>query len=113
MTSTGLTRIPRSTFSTLSADSQVAHNPGCETQARHNSCPLDPSQTVRFASQPRDLLTDPSNAEGWAEATWQTKAPGKKNPGTPTGNYTVETRGITAAGYHWDRVTTNTTFTIQ
>ncbi|UCG24835.1 MAG: hypothetical protein JSW55_02215 [Chloroflexota bacterium] len=59
------------------------------------------------------LTTGPSDASGMAEAAWQTKAPGRKNPGTTPGTYTVETKGVTAAGYHWDGVTTSTTFTIQ
>jgi hypothetical protein len=59
------------------------------------------------------LVTGPSNAAGMAEATWQTKAPGKRNPGTTPGAYTVQTANVTAAGYHWDGVQTSTTFTIQ
>jgi hypothetical protein len=59
------------------------------------------------------LITGISDANGVAEAAWQTKAPGKKNPGTIPGSYTVETKGITAAGYHWDGVTSNATFTVQ
>jgi hypothetical protein len=59
------------------------------------------------------LTTDPSDADGMAETNWQTKRPGKKNPGTTPGLYTVQTKNVTAATYHWDGVTTNTTFTIQ
>jgi hypothetical protein len=59
------------------------------------------------------LTTGPSDANGMAEATWQTQAPRKNNPGTTPGTYTVETKGVTATGYHWDGVTTSTTFTIQ
>jgi hypothetical protein len=59
------------------------------------------------------LTTGPSDADGMAEASWQTKAAGKKNPGTSPGTYTVETRNVSAAGYHWDQVTTSATFTIQ
>ncbi|MHC4062981.1 MAG: fibronectin type III domain-containing protein, partial [Planctomycetota bacterium] len=59
------------------------------------------------------LTTDPSDADGMAETNWQTKRPGKKNPGTTPGVYTVQTKNVTAATYHWDGVTTNTTFTIQ
>jgi hypothetical protein len=59
------------------------------------------------------LVTGPSDAAGLAEATWNTKAPGRKNPGTLPGEYTVEVKGITAAGYHWDGVTTSVVFTIQ
>jgi hypothetical protein len=59
------------------------------------------------------LTTGPSDAAGMAEATWQTKAPGRKNPGTTPGTYTVQTKNVTTTGYHWDGVTTSTTFTIQ
>jgi len=58
------------------------------------------------------LTTGPSDASGMAEAIWQTKAPGKKNPGTALGDYTVQTKNVTATGYHWDGVTTSITFTI-
>jgi hypothetical protein len=59
------------------------------------------------------LITGPSDANGMAEATWQTKAPGRKNPGTTPGDYTVSVKGITASGYHWDGITTSTAFIIQ
>jgi hypothetical protein len=59
------------------------------------------------------LVTGNSDGNGIAEATWQTKAPGKRNPGTTPGTYKVETKGITATGYHWDGVATSVTFTIQ
>ena len=59
------------------------------------------------------LVTGPSDAAGIAEATWNTQAPKRKNPGTTPGAYTIEAKGITATGYHWDGVTTITTFTIQ
>jgi hypothetical protein len=59
------------------------------------------------------LVTGLSDANGMAEATWQTKAPGKRNPGTSPGAYTLTVKGVTATGYHWDGVTTSTTFTIQ
>jgi hypothetical protein len=59
------------------------------------------------------LATGPSDAAGIAEATWQTKAPGKRNPGTTPGDYTVTVKGVTAAGYHWNAVETTATLTIQ
>ena len=59
------------------------------------------------------LVAGPSDANGMAEVTWQTKAPGKRSPGTIPGTYTVTVKGITAAGYHWDGVLTSATFTIQ
>jgi hypothetical protein len=46
--------------------------------------------------------------------TWQTQSPNKKGQGgTTPGQYTASTTDVTASGYHWDTVTTNTTFTIQ
>ncbi|UCD98520.1 MAG: fibronectin type III domain-containing protein, partial [Chloroflexota bacterium] len=59
------------------------------------------------------LLTGPSDANGMAEATWQTKAPGKRNPGTAPGIYSVEVKGITAAGYHWDGTPINVSFILE
>jgi hypothetical protein len=59
------------------------------------------------------LITGLSDGSGMAEATWQTQAPRKNNPGTTPGDYTVTVKGITATGYHWDGVTTDTTFTLQ
>jgi hypothetical protein len=59
------------------------------------------------------LVTGPSDANGMAEATWNTKAPKRNDPGTTPGAYTVEVKGITATGYHWDGVMTSTTFTVQ
>jgi hypothetical protein len=59
------------------------------------------------------LTTTPSDADGIAEAAWQTKKPGRKNPGTTPGAYTVQTKNVTAVGYTWDGVTTSTTFIIQ
>ena len=59
------------------------------------------------------LTTAPSDANGLAEATWNTRAPGRKNPGTTPGEYTVQTKNVTATGYHWDNVTTSAAFTIQ
>jgi hypothetical protein len=59
------------------------------------------------------LTTGPSDASGVAEATWQTKAPGKRNPGTPTGAYTITVKGVTATGYHWDGVMTTATFILE
>jgi len=59
------------------------------------------------------LTSGPSDANGIAEATWQTKAPGRKNPGTIPGTYTVEAKGVSLTGYSWDGVTTRTTFIVQ
>jgi hypothetical protein len=60
------------------------------------------------------LNSNPSAADGLAEATWQTQKPNKKGQGgTTPGSYTASTTNVTASGYHWDGVTTSTTFTIQ
>ena len=60
------------------------------------------------------LNSNPSGADGWAEATWQTQSPNKKGQGgTVPGAYTASTTNITVSGYNWDSVTTNVTFTIQ
>jgi hypothetical protein len=60
------------------------------------------------------LNSNPSDAEGWAEVTWQTQSPNKKGQGgTTTGAYTATTTNVTASGYHWDDVTGSTTFTIR
>jgi hypothetical protein len=60
------------------------------------------------------LLSGPSNADGWAEATWQTQKPNKKGQGgTPAGVYSAVTTGLTVSGYAWDEVMTSTTFCID
>jgi hypothetical protein len=60
------------------------------------------------------LNSGPSDANGLAEATWNTQAPNKKGQGgTATGDYTATTTNVTATGYHWDGVTTATTFNVQ
>jgi hypothetical protein len=59
------------------------------------------------------LNSNPSDAQGWAEVSWNTKAPGKRQPGTTPGLYTASVTNITASGYNWDQVTTQVTFTIQ
>ena len=60
------------------------------------------------------LNSNPSDADGWAEASWQTQKPNKKGQGgTTPGSYTASVTNVTASGYHWDGVTTNTTFSIQ
>jgi hypothetical protein len=60
------------------------------------------------------LNSNPSDADGWAEATWGTQAPNRKGQGgTATDGYTATVTNVTASGYHWDSVTTSTTFTIQ
>jgi hypothetical protein len=60
------------------------------------------------------LNSNPSNADGWAEATWQTQKPNRRGQGgTTPGLYTASVTDVTASGYYWDGVTTSTQFTIQ
>ena len=60
------------------------------------------------------LTTGTSDANGIAEATWQTQAPNRKGQGgTTPGSYTATTTDVTAAGYLWDGVQTTTAFTLQ
>jgi hypothetical protein len=60
------------------------------------------------------LNSNPSDAQGWAEATWGTQSPNRKGQGgTATGDYTATVTNVTASGYHWNSVTTSATFTIQ
>jgi len=60
------------------------------------------------------LVTGPSNADGIAEATWQTTAPNKRGQGgTTPGSYTAATTNVDATGYAWDGVGSSTAFTIQ
>jgi hypothetical protein len=60
------------------------------------------------------LNSNPSDTDGWAEATWQTQRPKKTGSGgTAIGTYNASTTNVTASGYHWDGVTTSTTFNIQ
>jgi hypothetical protein len=60
------------------------------------------------------LNSNPSDADGWAEASWQTQTPNRKgNGGTTPGIYTATTTNVTASGYTWDSVTTSTTFEIK
>ena len=64
--------------------------------------------------QTTSLNSNPSGTDGWAEATWQTQSPNRKGQGgTTPGGYTASTTNVTVSGYHWDGVTTSTTFTIQ
>ena len=57
------------------------------------------------------VTSAPSNANGVAEASWQTSTPNRKgNGGTATGLYTVTTTNVSGS---WNGVTTSTTFTLQ
>ncbi|MGA1839261.1 MAG: fibronectin type III domain-containing protein [bacterium] len=60
------------------------------------------------------LTSGPSDPAGVAEATWNTQAPNRKGQGgTTPGHYTASTIDVKVSGYHWDSVTTSTSFDIQ
>jgi hypothetical protein len=60
------------------------------------------------------LTTGPSDANGVAEANWQTQKPNKKGRGgTAPGLYAATTSNVIAEGYTWDGVPTSTTFSLQ
>ncbi len=60
------------------------------------------------------LVTGQSDANGIAEAVWQTQAPNRKGQGgTTPGSYSATTSDVVAAGYSWDGEMTTTTFTLQ
>lgn len=52
----------------------------------------------------RSLTSGPSDANGYAEATWKTSAPGRKKGGggTAPGSYSAWVTGVSAPGYGWD-----------
>jgi hypothetical protein len=61
------------------------------------------------------LTTAPSDANGLAEAQWETSRPNKKGiGGTTPGGYTASTDDVAGpAGYTWDGITASTSFTLQ
>ncbi|NIM92266.1 MAG: hypothetical protein GTO18_00920 [Anaerolineales bacterium] len=61
-----------------------------------------------------DLNSNPSDANGWAEALWQTQKPNKKGQGgTLIGSYSASVSNVTASGYNWDVLTIGAVFTIE
>ena len=61
-----------------------------------------------------NLTSGLSNTSGIAEAKWTTTAPNKRGQGgTPLGSYAATVTGVTAAGYEWDGLGRNATFTIM
>jgi hypothetical protein len=103
------TYTPQSTF--IAGDSVIIR---AEVIDGITSLPLQDATVDLLITGPESLtlVTGVSDANGVAEGTWQTKAPGKRNPGTTSGAYTVTVKGITAAGYHWDSIETSVVFTI-
>jgi VCBS repeat-containing protein len=76
-----------------------------------------PNATVTLDIAGRDgavITSGPSDANGIAEASWNTSATNKKgNGGTAPGSYTVTTINVEATGFTWDGVPTNTSITLQ
>lgn len=76
-----------------------------------------PNATVSLAisgPETTTLTTGQSDANGIAEATWNTQTPNKKgNGGTSPGSYTATTTDVSLAGYTWDGVISTTQFTLQ
>ena len=59
------------------------------------------------------LTSGLSNSNGIAEASWTTTAPNRRGQGgTPIDSYTATVSGVTAAGYKWNGIGSNVTFTI-
>lgn len=60
------------------------------------------------------LTTGLSDADGVAEATWNTQPANKRGQGgTTPGSYTATVTNVAAGGYSWDGVETSASFTIQ
>jgi hypothetical protein len=60
------------------------------------------------------LTSNPSDANGFAEVSWQTEGPNKRGQGgTATGSYTATVIDVAASGYSWDQVMTTAPFTLQ
>ena len=56
----------------------------------------------------------PSGTDGMVEALWKTQTPNRKgNGGTTPGSYTAAVIQASSAGYTWDGVNTQTSFTLQ
>jgi hypothetical protein len=75
-----------------------------------------PDATVTIAisgPESAELTTGPSDANGVAEAIWNTQPPNKKGQGgTAIGGYTATITGVTASGFVWDQIPTSTAFTV-
>ena len=67
---------------------------------------IDGPETVALSSGPTD-------ANGIVIVEWQTQKGSKRNPGTPTGGYTITTANVTLTNYSWDGIPTQASFTVQ
>ncbi len=76
-----------------------------------------PNATVNITitgPESASLSTGLSDANGFAEAVWQTQKPNKRGQGgTTSGRYTAATANVTAAGYSWDEVMSTVAFDLQ
>ena len=75
------------------------------------------SATVAYlvtGPETRTLNSNPSDASGVAEASWNTQKPNRKGGGgTATGAYRIEVTDVTVTGYAWDNQRPFVTVTIQ
>jgi len=86
------------------------------TVTDENGIPVPDAIATLAISGPESvtLTTGPSDANGVAEATWNTSAPNKKGQGgTAIGGYSVTIDGLTASGFVWNEVPASATFTIS
>ena len=85
------------------------------TVVDQDGIPLEGATVDILITGPESTLvtSGPSDVNGIAEASWNTKASRKNSAGTLPGGYTATTKGVTANGYSWDTVETSTTFSIQ
>ena len=80
------------------------------------SSPLQGAVVDILISGPESLqlISAPTDIDGWTEVSWQTQPPNKKGVGgTTTGNYSATVTNVTATGYDWDNVATSVSFSLQ
>ena len=86
------------------------------TVTDENGIPVPDAIATLAISGPEsvNLTTGPSDANGVAEATWNTSAPNKKGQGgTVIGGYSATITGLTASGFVWNEFPASATFTIS
>jgi hypothetical protein len=59
------------------------------------------------------LTSTTSDENGFAEASWATRAASRKKAGTAAGTYTVTITGLSVSGYNWDNEADAVTISIQ
>jgi hypothetical protein len=84
-------------------------------QASSGAAVADAIVTFEVSGAVTTLLdSGASDGNGFAEATWATERPHKKQGGgTPSGAYTVTVVGVSAGGYAWDDAKPSVQITIQ